>query len=55
VYAGESSYKRALSYYQKSHKIMVRAVGPDHKNVGAAYNNMSVIYQVPPQRERVIC
>jgi tetratricopeptide (TPR) repeat protein len=45
VYDKQGEYTKALAFYDKALAIRLEALGPDHPDTAAAYNNMAIVYK----------
>ena len=45
VYYGQSDYKKALDYYLRSYKVVIKKLGPAHPNTKIVYNNLKTAYE----------
>ena len=54
AYRAKGEYDRAIGYYQKSLKIYLDKLGPDHPDVAASYNNIGDSYDSKGEYDRAI-
>ncbi len=54
AYDNKGDYDRALEYYQKSLKIGLKKLGPEHPGVAIDYNNTGVAYDSKGEYDRAI-
>jgi len=52
AYNSKGEYDRAIEYYQKSLKIYLKKLGPEHPNVAALYNNIGSAYNSKGEYDR---
>jgi tetratricopeptide (TPR) repeat protein len=45
VYESQGKYAKAEEFYQRSLKVLEKALGPDHPYVASVLNNLAVLYE----------
>jgi tetratricopeptide (TPR) repeat protein len=54
LYNDQGRYEKAAPLYERTLTILEKALGPDHRHVGASLNNLTLLYCTRGQYEKAV-